>query len=128
VAGTAIATTATVTVGWHRPSDVLGSLFLATAWHRAMRADQPADRRLRTMLPRSTRPATARWQERLPSAQTATWWAGACTLILGAALEGTLAEIRYGGIAAMAYLCSLAVLLAAVLVTLALELRPVPAR
>jgi membrane-associated phospholipid phosphatase len=128
VAGTAIATTATVTVGWHRPSDVLGSLFLATAWHRAMRADQPADRRLRTMLPRSTRPATARWQERLPSAQTATWWAGACALILGAALEGTLAEIRYGGIAALAYLCSLAVLLAAVLVTLALELRPAPAR
>jgi len=130
VAGTAIATTATVTVGWHRPSDVLGSLFLATAWHRAMRADQPADRRLRTMLPRGSRPRTvaARLQDRLPSAQTATWWAGACTLILGAALEGALTEIRYGGIAAMAYLCSLAVLLAAVLVTIALALRPVPAR
>src|SRR4051794_24816436 len=43
VAGTAIVTTATVTVGWHRPSDVLGSLFLATAWHPALRAGEPAD-------------------------------------------------------------------------------------
>jgi membrane-associated phospholipid phosphatase len=159
VACTAIATTATVTVGWHRPSDVLGSLFLATAWHRAMRADQPAERRLRTMLPRPALPRTAlprtalprtalprtalprtalprpalprtalsRLQDRLPTTRTAAWWAGACTLILGAALEGAVNGLRYGSVATLAYLCSLAVLLAAVLVTVAMGLRPVPA-
>ena len=130
VAGTAIATTATVTVGWHRPSDVLGSLFLATAWHRAMRAGQPVERRLRTMLPETAVPRTAlTWlQDRLPSGQTAAWWAGACTLILGAALEGALTGVRYGEVAQLAYLCSLAVLLAAVLVTIAVALKPAPAR
>lgn len=139
VAGTAIATTATVTVGWHRPSDVLGSLFLATAWHRAMRADQPAERRLRTMLPRTALPRTAlprtasprtaldRLQDRLPTARASVWWAGACTLILGAALEGALTGARYGAYATLAYLCSLAVLLAAVLVTIAVAPRSVPA-
>ena len=149
VACTAIATTATVTVGWHRPSDVLGSLFLATAWHRAMRADQPADRRLRTMLPRPALPrpalhrpalhrpalprtalprtALAQLQDRLPTVRTAAWWAGACTLILGAALEGAINGVRYGSGATLAYLCSLAVLLAAVLVTVAMGLKPAPA-
>jgi membrane-associated phospholipid phosphatase len=128
VAGTAIATTATVTVGWHRPSDVLGSLFLATAWHRAMRADQPSERRLRNLLPTGPRPRTAlaHLQERLPTAQTAIWWAGACTLILGAALEGALTGARYGELASLAYLCSLAGLLAAVLVTIALAATPRP--
>jgi membrane-associated phospholipid phosphatase len=121
VAGTAIVTTATVTVGWHRPSDVLASLFLATAWHRAMRSGQPAENRLRTMLPVPARSL-------LPSVRTATWWAGACALILGAALEGALTGARYGGLASLAYLCSLAVLLAAVLVTIAVAHRPVPVR
>lgn len=125
VACTAIATTATVTLGWHRPSDVLGSLLLATAWHRAMRADQPAERRLRTMLPRTT---LAWLHDRLPTTRTAIWWAGACTLILGAALEGALTGARYGMLATLAYLCSLAVLLAAVLVTIAVAPKPVPAR
>jgi PAP2 superfamily protein len=106
VAGTAIATTATVTVGWHRPSDVLGSLFLATAWHRAMAASGPADRRLRAMLPRSAFPAA--------------WWAGASALVLGAAVEGALTGARYGRLASLAYVGSLTVLLAAVLVTIAL--------
>jgi membrane-associated phospholipid phosphatase len=129
VAATAIATTATVTVGWHLPSDVLGSLFLATAWHRALRADQPAERRLRSMLPHPALPRTAlaRLQLRLPTARTAAWWAGACALILGAALEGALTGVSYGSHATLAYLCSLAVLLAAVLVTIAAALRPVPA-
>jgi membrane-associated phospholipid phosphatase len=132
LAGTAVAATATVTVGWHRPSDVLGSLFLATAWHRAMRVGQPAERRLRTMLPRPVRPAQrsrpvlSQWRERLPMAETAGWWAAACALILGTALNGALTEARYGGLATVAYLCSLAVLLAAVPVTIAVGLRPVP--
>jgi hypothetical protein len=114
VAGTAIAATATVTVGWHRPSDVLGSLFLATAWHRAMAAGQPADRRLRTMLPHTALP------------RTGFWWAGACVLVLGAGLEGALTGTLYGRLATLAYLGSLSVLLAAVLVTLAVARQPQP--
>jgi membrane-associated phospholipid phosphatase len=106
VAGTAIATTATVTVGWHRPSDVLGSLFLATAWHRATAVSRPADRRLRGMLPRAT--------------FTAVWWAGASALVLGAAVEGALSGAQFGRQASLAYVGSLTVLLAAVLVTIAL--------
>jgi membrane-associated phospholipid phosphatase len=110
VAGTAIAATATVTVGWHRPSDVLGSLFLATAWHRATVAWGPADRRLRTMLPE---PAFA-----------AVWWAGASALILGAAVEGALSGARFGRLASLAYVGSLTVLLTGVMVTIALGAPP----
>jgi hypothetical protein len=63
----------------------------------------------------------------LPTAETAIWWAGACALILGGALEGALTGARYGGLASVAYVCSLAVVLAGVLLTIALALRPVPA-
>jgi hypothetical protein len=99
-----------------------------------MRVGQPAERRLRTMLPRPVRPAQrslsrpvlSQWRERLPMAETAGWWAAACALILGTALNGALTEARYGGLATVAYLCSLAVLLAAVPVTIAVGLKPVP--
>jgi hypothetical protein len=123
-AWTAIATTATVTVGWHRPGDVVGSFFLATAWHRALGAGQPVERRLRTMLPRpDLRGATSRRLTAAPSAvafasspgspaNTAAWWAGACFLVLGAAVEGVLSGRTLGDTAPIAYLAGLAVLLA----------------
>jgi hypothetical protein len=63
---------------------------------------------------------------RLPTTRTAVWWAGACTLILGTALEGPLTGVRYSGLAQLTYLCSLAILLAGVLVTIAGALRPEP--
>jgi membrane-associated phospholipid phosphatase len=124
-AWTAVATTATVTVGWHRPGDVIGSFFLATAWHRALGAEQPEERRLRTMLPspslrglgfRQVSPSTQRPQIRpLKLGHTATWWMAACVLVLGAALEGVLTGEtfgQFGKAAPIAYLGSLAILLA----------------
>jgi hypothetical protein len=130
VAGTAIATTATVTVGWHRPSDVLGSLFLATAWHRAMGVRRPAERRLRTMLPRhSFRMSPAELPVRLPAGRATAWWLVACFLVLGGAAEGVLSDAMPGRVAPLAYLASLAVLLAGVLVTVVTAGRQVrPAR
>jgi acid phosphatase family membrane protein YuiD len=118
VAATAIATTATVTVGWHRPSDVLGSFFLATAWHRAMGVRRPAERRLRAMLPRPSRRATpAEIPVRLAAGPATAWWLGACFLVLGGAAEGVLTHATPGRLAPLAYLGSLAVLLAAALIT-----------
>ena len=90
-AWTAVATTATLTVGWHRPSDVIGSFFLATAWHRACTAWQPAERGSRSTM---RWPARPRWlnapAERLPVLSGLAWWALACLLVLGAAAAGIL--------------------------------------
>jgi membrane-associated phospholipid phosphatase len=36
VALTVLASTATISVGWHRPSDVVGGLLVVAAWHRAL--------------------------------------------------------------------------------------------
>jgi hypothetical protein len=123
VAGTAIAATATVTVGWHRPGDVVGSFFLATAWHRALGVRRPADLRLRAMLPR---PA---WSGLLSWRPAALWWVLACAIVLGAAAEGVLAG-HEGRRAPFTYLVSLAVLLAGALITVArsARLRPAPVR
>jgi membrane-associated phospholipid phosphatase len=103
-AWTAIAATATVTVGWHRPSDVAGSLLLATAWHRAL-GPAPGPRPARPLRPAP--PSTARF-----------WWAGASILVLGAAVEGVLTGRTQGDVAPFAYVLALAVLLAAALLTL----------
>ncbi len=137
VAGTAIAATATVTVGWHRPGDVVGSFFLVTAWHQALSARQPADRRLRSMLPRpaagpgapvgpaaglaATVRSIASWRP------AAGWWVLASLGVLGAALEGVLTR-HPGRLAPLAYLLSLVVLLAGALITVATSarLRPAP--
>ena len=126
-AATAIVTTATVTVGWHRPSDVLGSLFLATAWHQLTAVGAPADRRLRTMLlrvPLAPSPRwSGRWRGHLP---TALWWAAASVLVLGAAIEGST-WTWWARLASTAYVGSLTVLLAGVLVTITLAHQPAPA-
>jgi membrane-associated phospholipid phosphatase len=105
VAWTAVATTATVTLGWHRPSDVLGSLFLATAWHRATTAPQ--------------RPASRLAAIRSVPGSALLWWAFAGVLVLGAALEGVLSGPTLGDVAPLAYLTALVVLLVAVGITLA---------
>jgi membrane-associated phospholipid phosphatase len=116
LAWTAIATTATVTVGWHRPSDVVGSLFLATAWHRALAAGQPAGRRVRAMLPQIRFGRTAAvWSV----VWSVVWWSAACALVLGAALHGILRGRAPGDVAPLAYLMALAGLLAAAGITLA---------
>jgi hypothetical protein len=115
VAWTAIAATATVTVGWHRPGDVVGSLFLATAWHRALTVGQLKERRLRAMLPSAS----------VSSSPAVLWWAGACTLVLGAAVRGALRDPSgelygpfSGSVAPFVYLLALALLLAGVAVTM----------
>jgi membrane-associated phospholipid phosphatase len=103
VAWTAVATTATVTLGWHRPSDVLGSFFLATAWHRALGVRRPTADQLRRLVPAA-----------------AGWWSAACLLVLGAALEGVASgrALADGGFhQVFAYLLALAGLLAAAVVT-----------
>jgi hypothetical protein len=127
VAWSAIAATATVTVGWHRPGDVVGSLFLATAWHRVMSAGQPDERKLRSMLP--ARPLVAR--AGAVQGTAVLWWAGACALVLGAAVRGALRTEMYGqlyGSAALAYLLALTVLLAGVGLTVVATAEPEPAR
>jgi hypothetical protein len=154
VAWTAVAATATVTVGWHRPGDVVGSLFLATAWHRVMAVGQPHERRLRAMLPQIglarlapgllTKPRNTPefapkhpvWAQSTPSRlnpprltqpqftppwAALLWWAGSCAVILGAAARGVLRGELYGpfsaGVAPIAYLASLAMVLAGVGIT-----------
>lgn len=112
LAATAVATTATVTVGWHRPSDVVASLFLATAWHRAVSVSQSDERPLRTMLTSLTRSAR--------SVPGALWWAVTCVIVLGAAAPGVSAGLGRGYLAPLVYLVSLAVVLAGVLLTVAL--------
>jgi hypothetical protein len=112
VAGTALAATATVTVGWHRPSDVLAGLILALAWHRALSAGLPAERRLRTMLPGPV------------VVMTGLWWAGACFLVLGVGLDGVRSSLHFGEQAPLVYAGSLAVLLAGTLATIVLGAAP----
>jgi membrane-associated phospholipid phosphatase len=130
LAWTAVATTATVTVGWHRPSDVLGSLFLATAWHRACTARVPEAKRLRSLLrwsPKMIRTAPNRHlgvrpgvRPALPGLAALSWWGLACLLVLGAAVEGALAgRDSPGRLSSAAYLVSLTVLLAGAGLTIA---------
>jgi membrane-associated phospholipid phosphatase len=137
VAGTAITATATVTVGWHRPSDVLAGLFLAAAWHRALSAGLPAEQRLRSMLPvrrdrgpaQEPAPAGPRRPGRVVGAvgvMTGLWWAGACVLVLGVGMNGLLRSVRFGELAPLAYAGSLAVLLAGALGTIVLSTPPDP--
>ncbi len=40
LAWTVVTSTATITMGWHRPSDVLGGLGVAALWHRVLVSDR----------------------------------------------------------------------------------------
>jgi membrane-associated phospholipid phosphatase len=110
VACTAIATTATVTVGWHRPGDVIGSFFLATAWHRGMTARRR---------PESRRPFV------VPSGWTVACWGGAALLVLGTALDGASTNLGDRR-TALCYLAALSFLLVGALITVRLPPRPEP--
>jgi membrane-associated phospholipid phosphatase len=112
VACTSIATTATVTVGWHRPGDVIGSFFLATAWHRALTARQRGDRR---------HPIT------VPTGWTLVCWGPAAGLVLGAAVDGVRTNLAASGRqTAASYLIALTFLLVGALITIVVPPRPDP--
>ena len=112
VACTAIATTATVTVGWHRPGDVIGSFFLATAWHRGMTARQRSDHRRRLTV---------------PTGWTLACWAMAAVLVLGTALDGVLTNLAASGRqTALSYLAAMVLLLVGALITVSVPDRPDP--
>lgn len=119
VAWTAVAITGTVTLGWHRPSDVIGSLFLATAWHRACSLKRPAGHRLASVLHRSAHPARMSGLiDRVPNPSALAWWALACLLVVGAAADGiidtgttaTWQEPGPGRVTALAYVVALGLL------------------
>ena len=141
VAGTAIASTALVTNAWHRPSDVLGSFFLATAWHRALVVPGLVDREPVGSEPVGSekigsepvgrepaaagpwrlvrrRPFGVRLVGELPSEPATIWWTATCVLVLGAAVDGILTHPQYSRRAAVVYFGALAVLLLGSLITI----------
>jgi membrane-associated phospholipid phosphatase len=127
LAWTAVAAAATVTLGWHRPSDVLGSFFLATAWHRACTCGRPAQRRLRAMLPSTTAARERLSVAGVPAVPAVLWWGLACLLVLGAGVHGVLRGESVGHVPALAYLTSLTLVLAGAGLTVA-AMRPTPVR
>jgi len=83
LAWTVLTATATIAVGWHRPSDLLGGLALAALGYRLMQASGRYHAPLRNCLPAAgwLRPARG-W------ARPALWWVIASTAVFWGAVPG----------------------------------------
>ena len=77
MAWTVLTATATITMGWHRPSDVLGALALAVLWHRVGNVSDLTRGRLRDTIGWSSWMTRAReW------GRPAAWWSLATAIVL----------------------------------------------
>ena len=77
MAWTVLTATATITMGWHLPSDVLGALALAALWHRVTHVGDPAHVRLRDTIGWSS------WMARAKAwSKPAVWWSVATAIVL----------------------------------------------
>jgi len=78
-AWTVLAATATITLGWHRPSDVVGGLVVALSWHHELHGAP------RTAIAASLRHRATRALGR--QRDLAAWWASVSLLVLLTAVK-----------------------------------------
>jgi len=102
LAWTVLTATATIALGWHRPSDVLGGLAMAALGYRLMQVRGPAHAPLRSCLPMAPWLTPARdW------ARPAIWWFIATTTIVWGAMPVPGGDESFADSSAVFYLGAL---------------------
>ena len=113
LAWTVLTATATVAVGWHRPSDVLGGLAMAALGYRLMQARGPSHAPLRNCLSMASWLAPARdW------ARPAMWWVIATTAVVWGAAPVPGGGESFADLSAVLYLGALGAIAVGAVLTL----------